>query len=134
MTAEDRYSLAEFAKRYKISQRSVGSLTDKMGLTPETVLTREEFKNLLEDYKRKIKNPPTASPREKNLQKAPLQPKEETVKKGKKTLAQWVREKIARARVGKTAYLKVVMDWEEDTLITESEFDTAVRKHLLNKE
>ncbi|MBD3285803.1 hypothetical protein GF359_05015 [candidate division WOR-3 bacterium] len=130
MTTQDRYTVGDFAKRYKLKGAELKLFCKRSGVSAETVLSRDEFRRLLDE----IKNKPTleADGKETNT---PSRPKrEEDVKEATKTLDRWVSEKISHAGVGKKAYLKVVMDWEDETRITESAFDKAVRKHLLNKE
>ena len=84
MSTEDRYSVAEFARRYKVSDDDLAVFCTEYGLTPETVLTREEFKRMRDD----LETGPAPAEKEPIQEgSAPLQeerPKEENVSKEKK--------------------------------------------------
>jgi|GEM_PF-1663005 len=130
MAEEDRYSIAEFARRYKVSEKELPAFCELFGVSQDTVLTREEFKGMLARFESSVGVEEPPQPTQEPQEEA----KEEAVPKKKRPLAQWVTRKITRARVFKTAYLKSAMNWKDDTKLTEDEFDNAVRKHILNKE
>jgi hypothetical protein len=46
MSTEDRYSVAEFARRYKVSEKELPAFCELFGVSQDTVLTREEFKGM----------------------------------------------------------------------------------------
>lgn len=135
MSEEDRYSIAEFARRYKLAEARLPAFCELFGVEPDTELSRSEFKTLLDRFEQdsaEASEPP--SPQPSPTGGGSTKPKEDQVPKKKQALAQWVKEKITHARVFKTAYLKSAMGWQDDTKLSEDEFDNAVRKHLLNKE
>jgi hypothetical protein len=130
MSDEDRYTVAEFARRYKIAGANLEAFCARFDLLPETVMTREGFKRMLDDYQE------DSSPAEEatNEGSAPElekeRPEEEDLNQSKRTFERWVKEKKIRHPV----YLKVTAGYESDTLLTEQEFDRAVDKYLYNKE
>lgn len=132
MSEEDRYTLVEFARRYKLAEARLPAFCELMGVSQDTVLTREEFRAMLARFEDRsvVEAPP-----EEN-QEPQREAKEEAVanKEEEKPFAQWVKGKIRHARVFKAAFLKSITGWNDDTRITEAEFDKAFRKHLLNKE
>ena len=133
MSGEDRYSIAEFAKRYKVAEAELGRLCEAVGLMPDTILTRDEFKGMLEEFYQKQSQPPQPTPHPSEGTKSPAVGKEDQVKKEKKVpLSRLAAERgLTHPRV---AVLENAMGWKDDTKITEAEFQAAINKHLLNKE
>ena len=130
MSTEDHYSVAEFARRYKLAEEQVPAFCELHGVTPEYVVSREEFKGMLDRFNASAEPPsPQPSPNGRGSEKI----KEEPVSKEKKqSLARWAEErKLTRPRV---AVLKNAMGWDEQTKITKAELQAAINKHLLNKE
>jgi len=129
MSTEDRYSFAEFAKRYKLSEKELPAFCELFGVSQDTVLTREEFKGMLARFESSggVEEPPQPT------QEPQREVKEEEVAKEKKQpLSRWAQErKLTRPRV---AVLKNAMGWDEQSKITETELQAAINKHLLNKE
>ncbi len=128
MSTEDRYSVAEFARRYKLVPDQVPAFCELHGVLPDEVVTREEFKGMLECFNASAgpSDAPTST-------EPPPEAKEEKVSKEKKQpLSRWAQErKLTRPRV---AVLKNAMGWDERSKITKAELQAAINKHLFNKE
>lgn len=142
MSGEDRYSVAEFARRYKIIQARLVALCEFFGLSADTILTRDEFRRMLDEFRARVPadeettNEGDPSSEGDALSESDAssteeeRPQEENVSEGKKTFERWVKLKKIRHPV----YLKITAGYNDDTLLTETEFDRAVDKYLLNKE
>lgn len=131
MSDEDRYSVAEFARRYKVAEANLEAFCTRFGLVPETVVTREEFKRMLEGYHEDSSPAEEESTNQGSAPRAEEErPEEENVSEVKKTFERWVKDKKVRHPV----FLRIAAGFESDTLLTEVEFDKAVDKHLYNKE
>ncbi len=128
MSTEDRYSVAEFARRYKLAEEQFPAFCELHGVTPEYVVSREEFRKMLDRFNASAGPSQTPAPTG-----PPPEAKEENVSKEKKqALARWAQEhKLTRPRV---AVLCNAMGWDEQSKITEAELQAAINKHLLNKE
>ncbi|MBN2381183.1 hypothetical protein JXM67_15395 [candidate division WOR-3 bacterium] len=130
MTAQDRYSAGDFAKRYKMRETDLERLCKRFGIDAETVLSRDEFRKLLEADK----DESSAQATTEGTNTPP--PKEEPVpeKKNEKKVAfsrLAAEHRLSRPRI---AALKVCTGWGDETKITEPELKAAVLKHLKNKE
>lgn len=148
MSGEDRYSVAEFARRYKIIQARLVALCEFFGLSADTILTRDEFRRMLDEFRARVpadeettnEGDPSSegdvSSEGDALSESDAssteeeRPQEENVSEGKKTFERWVKLKKIRHPV----YLKITAGYDDGTLLTETEFDRAVDKYLLNKE
>lgn len=124
MAKDDRLTMQEFAKRYKVSDEAFKRLCEMNGVTPETAITREEFKQMLDGSPfGRIEDP---------VEGAEPESKEEPVAEKKYPFSQLVQERgLSRPRV---AALKVCTNWDDKTEITKTEFQAAIDKHLYNKE
>jgi len=128
MSTEDHYSVAEFARRYKLAEEQFPAFCELHGVTLDEVVTREEFKEMLDRF-----NAPAGPSAIPASTEPPPEAKEEKVSKEKKqTLSRWAQErKLTRPRV---AVLCNAMGWNERSKITETELQAAINKHLHNKE
>lgn len=134
MTEDDRYSVAEFARRYKVREADLAAFCGAKELTPETVLTRDEFKRMLDEFR-----PVSAVKEPINWEKAADKwklPKEETVTENRKPFSQWAKVYESKYRLfdAKLIYVKRMANVSDEDEITESEFLSHIRKHLLGKE
>jgi len=127
MSTEDRYSVAEFARRYKLAEEQFPAFCELHGVSPDEVVAREEFRKMLERFNASAGPSQTPAPT-----KPPPEVKEEVMAKEKKqSLSRWAQErKLTRPRV---AVLCNAMGWDERSKITEAELQAAINKHLLNK-
>lgn len=122
MPDEDRFSIEEFARRYRLAEDQVPAFCERHGVSPEAVVSREEFKGMLDAFN---SSPDTPSPEPQ------AEAKEEKVAK-KQTLERWAQDrKLTHPRV---AVLCNAMGWTEKTKITEAELQAAIDRHLLNKQ
>lgn len=127
MATDDKYSLKEWAKRYKLTEESFNELCEKTGHTPDTELTREDFKELIKEP-----DAPEASA------EAPATPPVEAKKEAR--VAEERHKELSKLAVEKgvtrpcVAALKVYTGWEDSTKITEAQLDAAVDKYLKGKE
>jgi hypothetical protein len=134
MSDEDRYSVAEFARRYKVSEDALSAFCTNHDLTPETVLTREEFKHILADLRTlpaerdKIKEEEVPLEEEKSS-------KEEDVTEKKRPFSRWVEENRRRMRLSnpKVVYIKMAGKVQDSDRMTEQEFQALVDKYLHSK-
>jgi ribosomal protein L22 len=133
MSDEDRYSAAEFARRYKVTEVDFAKLCEQAGIARDTILSREEFRKLLDDFRR-MSFKPRRSVMEnlKEKTKAIIVVKEEKVKEGKKAPFERLVKK-AGLTPAKAAVLKTAMDWGNSTPISQKQFEDAVNKHLYNR-
>ena len=133
MTAQDRYSVGDFAKRYKLREIELKRLCKRFSIGLETVLSRDEFRNLLEES-RKPEPSREATNEKPNTPSKPVKEESVSAKKIEKKVPfsrLAAEHRLTRPRV---AALKVCTDWEDETKITVCELMTAVNKHLKNKE
>jgi hypothetical protein len=137
MSDEDRYTVAEFARRYKISEANLEAFCARFNLVPETVVTREEFKRMLDEYQE------GSSPAEEestNQGSAPEleaeRPEEENVSEEKRTFSRWVKQYKEKYRLSnpKLVYLRRRSGIKDEDEITEQEFLSQVNRHLFNKQ
>lgn len=122
---EDRFSMQEFARRYKVPDEALAMLCQTHSLTLGALVTREEFKQMLDSSSAgRLDEPQVAEPDP---------PKEEQVINE----TRYPFAKLA-ARIGldhvRVEVLKVCTGWSDDTKITEAELDAAINKHLKGKE
>lgn len=134
MTEDDRYSVADFAKRYKVPEANLAALCSKKEITPETVMTREEFKRMLDEFR-----VVSVAKVPKNWEKASVErklPKEEKVTETKEAFSKWAKafESTYRLFDAKLIYVKRMAKINDEDLMTEQEFHSLIRKHLLGKE
>jgi len=124
---DDKLTVKEWAKRYRIPEEELNAFCAKMGLTFESEFTREEFKNLIKPVEANAGEPQVIQ------QESPVEIKEERVTEERKVeLSKLAAEKgVTRPCV---AALKVYTGWEDSTKITEAELDAAVDKYLKGKE
>jgi hypothetical protein len=129
MSDEDRYSVADFARRYKVAGANLEAFCARFDLLPETVITREEFKG-------------DSSPAEEESTKegsVPVKeerPEEENVSEEKRAFSRWVKQYEERYRLSnpKLVYLKRRSGIKDEDEITEQEFLSQVNRHLFNKQ
>ena len=128
MPTDDRFSIEEFARRYKLVPDQLPAFCELHGVSPDEVVAREEFKEMLERFNASAGPPDAPASTE-----PPPEAKEEVVAREKKqALSRWAEErKLTRPRV---AVLKNAMGWDEQSKITEAELQAAINKYLLNKE
>jgi len=133
MSTEDRYSAAEFARRYKVTEADLTKLCERAGIDPDTVLTRDEFRKLLEEFHKRAFKPRRAIMENlKEEAKSTSVVKEKKVKNSKK--ASFSRLAAARKLTpARVAALKICTGWKDDAKITEAELDAAIEKHLKNR-
>lgn len=133
MSDEDRYSAAEFARRYKVTEADLTKLCERAGIDPDTVLTRDEFRKLLEEFHKRAFKPRRAIMEDlKEEAKSTSVVKEKKVKEGKKAPFERLVKK-AGLTPAKAAVLKTAMDWGNSTPISQKQFEDAVNKHLYNR-
>lgn len=128
MPTDDRFSIEEFARRYRLAPEQLPAFCELHGVSPDEVVAREEFRKMLDRFNASAEPSETPAPTE-----PPLEAKEENVSKEKKqSLSRWAQErKLTRPRV---AVLCNAMGWDEQTKITKAELQAAINKHLFNKE
>jgi len=124
--ADDKFTIAEFAKRYKVSDETLEAICESGAVSPDDTVTREDFKQMIEGV----------SPRVSASEPEKPEPKEEPVpeKKNKKKVPFSRLAAAAGLNRPRVAALKVCTGWEDETKLTEEEFDAAVKKNLKNKE
>jgi len=128
MTAQDRYSVGDFAKRYKLKEVELKRLCERFGIGSETIISRDEFRKLLDEVRKELS--PGTNKEDTDTPSKPL--KEDELKEEKKTsFARLAKErKLTPARV---AVLKFASKWTDTTSLTYAEFQAAIDKHLLSK-
>jgi replication initiation and membrane attachment protein DnaB len=136
MAEEDRYSIAEFARRYKVSEKELPAFCELMGVSQDTVLTREEFRAMLARFEdRSVVEAPsleTQEPGKEAKEEAVANTQKPGTREKKQPLSRWALErKLSRPTV---AVLRNAMGWEDKTEITEPELEAALNKHLYDKE
>ncbi len=128
MSSTDSYTVIEFARRYKVSKKTLQAFCKRNNLSPDLVLKRNEFKRMLVSIVPEEKSS-EPSFKKRNL---PFVGKEEPVKEKKKAPFR----KLAKAfklTAAKKAYIASAMAWDEDSLITEAALKAAIDKHLYNR-
>lgn len=127
MPTDDRFSIEEFARRYKLAPEQLPAFCELHGVSPDEVVAREEFKEMLDRF-----NVSAGPPDAPASTEPPPEAKEAQVAEKKKPFSRLAAEhKLTHPRV---AVLKVCTGWEDKTKITETELQAAINKHLLNKE
>jgi len=125
MSTDDRFSIEEFARRYKLAPDQLPAFCELFGVSPDEVVAREEFKEMLDRFEASTEKSPEP-------QEPQAEAKEAQVAEKKKPFSRLAAErKLTHPRV---AVLKVCTGWEDKTKITETELQAAINKHLLNKE
>jgi hypothetical protein len=135
MSTDDRSTVGEYAKRYKVRDKDLAELCQAYGLSAESVVSREEFRQMLAGCSEKKSKAAELASRAKEDVKvkkdgSPPKGKEEKVSEAKKTFERWVKIRKVRHPV----YLKVSAGYKDNTMLTGKEFDMAYDKYLLNKE
>jgi hypothetical protein len=136
MSDEDRYSVADFARRYKVAGANLEAFCARFDLLPETVITREEFKHMLEDYEGDSSPAEEESTKEGSVPVKEERPEEENVSEEKRAFSRWVKQYEERYRLSnpKLVYLKRRSGIKDEDEITEQEFLSQVNRHLFNKQ